>query len=163
MNDFIAAPSASGKSCSQGEKVGLAWRASGCRLLALIRAITAPASIITVKRLASLLSDIFTPHGRHLKIIQSKKSLTLMILSPGVSPWTAAGLPGWTAVTKIPTSLPPVRRMPTLPSFLKLINLGSGLQYRGHKSSKPHLKCSSSHHISNFILTDCPWILMLWD
>ena len=53
--------------------------------------------------------------------------LTLMILSPGCSPCCAAGLPGWTAVTKIPLSLPPVKRIPTEPSFWKLINRGSGL------------------------------------
>lgn len=51
----------------------------------------------------------------------------MMILSPGVRPCTAAGLPGCTAVTKMPTSLPPVSRIPTLPSFLKLMNRGSGL------------------------------------
>ena len=45
-----------------------------------------------------------------------------------ISPCWAAGDPGWTAVTKIPTSLPPVNRMPTLPAFWKLMNLGSGLK-----------------------------------
>ena len=56
----------------------------------------------------------------------SVMSPTLMILSPGWSPCCAAGLPGWTAVTKMPTSLPPVSRMPTLPSFWKLMKRGSG-------------------------------------
>jgi hypothetical protein len=43
------------------------------------------------------------------------------------SPCWAAGDPGWTAVTKIPTSFPPVSRMPTLPFFWKEMKRGSGL------------------------------------
>jgi hypothetical protein len=54
-----------------------------------------------------------------------------MILSPGWSPCWAAGLPGWTAVTKMPLSLPPVNRIPTEPSFWKLMNRGSGLRNTG--------------------------------
>ena len=50
-----------------------------------------------------------------------------------ISPCWAAGDPGWTAVTKIPTSLPPVNRMPTLPAFWKLMNLGSGLKNNFYK------------------------------
>jgi hypothetical protein len=44
------------------------------------------------------------------------------------SPCWAAGDPGWTAVTKIPTSFPPVSRMPTLPFFWKEMKRGSGLK-----------------------------------
>lgn len=53
---------------------------------------------------------------------------TFSILSPGCSPCRDAGLPGWTAVTNIPTSLPPVSRMPTEPSFWNVMKRGSGLQ-----------------------------------
>lgn len=62
-----------------------------------------------------------------IKGVKNNQELTLSILSPGISPWSWACDPGCTAVTKIPTSLPPVNRIPTLPSFLKLTKRGSGL------------------------------------
>lgn len=68
---------------------------------------------------------------------------TFSILSPGISPWSCAGEPWWTAVTKIPTSFPPVRRMPTLPSFLKLTKRGSGL-HMSKSESESHKPCSSN-------------------
>lgn len=53
--------------------------------------------------------------------------LTLSILSPGCKPCSEAGLPGCTAVTNIPTKLPPVNLIPTDPSLWNVINLASGL------------------------------------
>lgn len=61
-------------------------------------------------------------------VIINKKSITFRILSPGCKPCNEAGLPGCTAVTKIPAKLPPVSRIPTEPSLRNVTNLASGLK-----------------------------------